>query len=133
MNGHFQRHSITNIPHTSFVLQLGHDGDVCSKALVDHVFTVALVDLNGINECRIRYCACESNWRENKAVQLLRAGFWPGSWKNPEIAFAIRVLKHFHYYPQVLYEFTDGLRRATNNPFPAEAPVRCYLVLVLVG
>jgi hypothetical protein len=126
--GYFKRYSLCRIPDAPYVISLGHDGEQCNNALANPSFRVNLVALNGIHDADIRYCACVNgavDWKQQKAAQLLRAGFLPGSPSNPKNVFAIGLVKHFHSYPQVLYEFVDGIRRATNNAFPADAPV-CY-------
>jgi hypothetical protein len=128
----FESYTITAIPGSPYVIPLGHDGGPCPAAKDKDFFLVSLVDLNGIHRVKISYCACAKggvggSWRATKARQLLRAGFFPSSWSDPEIAFSTRVLKHFHYYPQIAYQFMDGLRRATNGAFPVEASVSVEL------
>ena len=128
----FESYTITAIPGSPYTISLGHDGLPCPAARDKDFFLVSLVDLNGIHKVKICYCACSKDgvggiWRATKARQLLRAGFFPASWSDPEIAFSTRVLKHFHYYPQTAYQFMDGLRRATNAAFPAEVPVSLNL------
>jgi hypothetical protein len=125
----FEGHTITAIPGSSYIISLGHDSHPCPAARDKDIFLVLLVDLNSIHRVKISYCACANDgvggsWRATKARQLLRAGFFPASWSDPEITFSTCVLKHFHYYPQTAYQFMDGLQRATNAAFPAEVPVR---------
>jgi hypothetical protein len=126
--GYFKRYSLCRIPDAPYTIPLGHDGETCCSASPNPSFRLNVVALNGIHEVDIRYCACVNgavDWKQQKAAQLLRAGFLPGSPSNPKNVFAVGLIKHFHYYPQVLYEFIDGIRRATNNAFPADAPVCC--------
>jgi hypothetical protein len=124
----FEIYSLTTIPGAPYTIPLGHDGHACPAAREKDVFLISLVDLNGIHKLNVSFCACAKDgvggsWRVTKARQLLRVGFFPASWTNPEVAFSLRVLKHFHYYLQTAYQFMDGLQRATNAAFPAEVSV----------
>jgi hypothetical protein len=126
--GYFKRYSLCRIPDAPYIIPLGHNGEKCCSASPNPSFRLNLVALNGIHDVDIHYCACVKglvSGKQQKAAQLLRAGFLPSSPLNPKNIFAVGLVKHFHYYPQVLYKFIHGIRRATNNAFPADALV-CY-------
>jgi hypothetical protein len=126
--GFFRRYDICSIPGTSYSIPLGHNGSRCKWA--SETFLVNLVDLGGIHATRVQYCVCRSDWRNEKAQQLLRAGFFPATPDLPQTAFSFQLLKHFHNHPQILYEFAEGLWRTTNNAFTSKVPVHALLRLL---
>jgi hypothetical protein len=126
-SGFFRRYDICSIPGVSYSIPLGHNGARCKWA--SETFHVNLVDLGGIHATRVQYCACGSDWQNEKAQQLLRAGFFPATPDLPQTAFSFQLLKHFHNHPQIVYEFAEGLRRTTNNAFTSKVPVRDQLRL----
>jgi hypothetical protein len=119
----YRRYNFCSIPGKTELIHLGHSGHKCSMSDHQNTFITTLVDLNGIHCTRVLYCACDVGWRQTRAVQLLRAGFFPASAHDPTTAFSTRLLKFYEANPQVATQFTEELRRVTDPAFPSEVPV----------
>jgi hypothetical protein len=91
-------------------------------------FHINLVDLNGVHGTKVQYCRCSVTWREMKAEQLLEAGFFPATPKNPGTAFSFQLLKHYQNHSPVLYQFAEGLRKDTDSALPSDVPVCSSLI-----
>jgi hypothetical protein len=132
---YFCRHDICSLLGEDFVIQLGHEGGPCPFVSdpSNEWFKFYLITLNGIHGTKVSYCRCQSNWKTEKAQQLVRDGFFPGSISNPEVAFALLLLKYFHNHRPVLYQFIEGLRCASDSVLPSEIPVCHFLLLVILS
>ncbi|KAF6744664.1 hypothetical protein DFP72DRAFT_825364, partial [Ephemerocybe angulata] len=90
----------------------------------DLIMTV--VHTNGFHHLPVYQCLCPS--AEGKDIQLLRMGLYPATSSEPQTAFTIQQLKHFHLnkvHAHISVEtYCDLLRRTTNPTFPTEAPDR---------
>jgi hypothetical protein len=95
-----------------------------SQFLPSHCFHINLVDLNGIHGAKVQYCRCKSGWKELKSEQLLQAGFFPATPKDPGTAFSFQLMKHYQNHSPVLYQFAEGLRKDTDSALPSDIPVR---------
>jgi hypothetical protein len=82
-------YDLCSIPGKSEVIHLGHSGHQCPMSDVQNAFITTLVDLNGIHCTQVLYCACDMGWRQARATQLLRDGFFPASAHDPTTAFSI--------------------------------------------
>jgi hypothetical protein len=120
----WRRWDMSSIPGHEVVIHLGHDGLKCPMSELNDAFVTTLVELNGIHVTKVLYCACQTGWRQSRAVQLLRAGFFPASVQDPSTAFSTRLLKFYEATPLVATQFTEGLRRVSDPRFPSEIPVR---------
>jgi hypothetical protein len=64
-----------------------------------------------------------------KLDQLLEAGLFPASVKQPSLAFTFNVLKDFHLHTlkskKSAYDSISALHQQTNNAFPMDVPV-CF-------
>jgi CxC2 like cysteine cluster associated with KDZ transposases len=95
------------------------------------VSRLTIVDKEGVFIHKVRWCSCSAQLP--KAQQLLQAGLYPASLKQPRTAFTIRVLKYFHLdlmeCRTSAFNFYSKLRRMTNELHPDSVPVSsvCYL------
>ena len=90
---YFQRDTLSRI---GLVVQLGHGGAECPCPSVS-CSSLTVVDLSGIHEVSVRYCACMKSdnstlehWR-----QLFRHGWFPGTTICPRTAFTFHLLDLF--------------------------------------
>ncbi|KAL1658224.1 hypothetical protein GGF50DRAFT_67680 [Schizophyllum commune] len=100
------------------VVQLGHPpGEHCVQPIAAHSdFTV--IHTNGIHLVAVRFCGCGRGAPTHRQ-QLLRAGWWPGSIKNPQTAVTISCLRQFHKLNACgkisVYEYYRSVERLTDN------------------
>ena len=71
-------------------LSFGHDGYPCPDSS-DVLFDI--VDSNGIHSTRVRFCECTPDAR---STQLLKAGFFPATVAQPQMAFSFTLLMGFY-------------------------------------
>nr|GAT44329.1 predicted protein [Mycena chlorophos] len=132
--GFFLRHDISKL---GFTLQLGHPaGEACREPVGRCLFTV--VDCNGIHSTRLAYCGCCLEQPPNKLAQLLRAGLFPASTKQPLTAFTLTMLREFQLHnfesKKAAYDYMKAIRRLTDNSFTADVadPYAAFLSVVRV-
>ena len=113
-------------------VSLGHYGQRCPDADPAHSFT--LVESNGIHTTCISFCRCPMHDGKRGAPefhQLLRAGIFPGSVKEPKTGYTMSLLE---YYRQErgqgkgsAYNFVLVLQRMADPFFADAVPVgtRC--------
>ncbi|KAJ6529582.1 hypothetical protein B0H10DRAFT_1862239 [Mycena sp. CBHHK59/15] len=78
------------------IVALGHFGQRCPNADLGHNFT--LVESNGIHATAISFCRCEGLEGPRgtpEFKQLLRAGIFPGSVKEPKTGYTLNVLEYY--------------------------------------
>ncbi|KAJ6619206.1 hypothetical protein B0H10DRAFT_2217064 [Mycena sp. CBHHK59/15] len=78
-------------------IKLGHFGLRCPDADLAHTFT--LVDSNGIHASAITLCRCKTADGQRGAPafqQLLQAGIFPGSVKDPRTGYTLGLLEYYH-------------------------------------
>jgi len=89
----------------------------------DQVMTI--VDRSGIHKIGVRWCCC-LNAPEHD-MQLMAAGLFPATFRNPKTVFTFRVLEEFHLdnleCKTTPSQFFSCLRRLTSNEFPNAVPV----------
>jgi len=128
--GFFVQHDISVVRPGGYATQLGHYGAECPCCPLDRFFI--LVDTNGINNTKIRFCECSSA-SLNPVEQLMSAGLFPATLKQPRMAFTFRVLRQAHLMnlesKAAMYDFVGTLRRLTDNTFAQETSVRCAILL----
>ncbi|KAF8146767.1 hypothetical protein K438DRAFT_1627209 [Mycena galopus ATCC 62051] len=107
-------------------IRLGHYGERCPKANLARSFT--LVDSNGIHATAISFCRCKRGDGSLTAdyQQLLRAGIFPGSVKEPKTGYTLGLLE---YYGQdrsqgkgSAYNFVHVLQRMADPFFEDAVP-----------
>lgn len=124
--GFFIRHDMSALHEmSSYAFQLGH-WDSNQPCTACHAKDFIIVTETGVHGTRIRFCKCPGAPAPYR--QLLRAGFFPSTLKDPASAFSLSFLKalHFHTMQGKLssYDYMIAVRRLTDNAFPEDVPVR---------
>ena len=113
-------------------LDLGHPlgvqcpfGHVRPKARI-----VTIVHDHGIHDYPVNFCACPESLTDQAmpdALQLIRHGLWPGSWRKPLTAFTVSVLRDHQLLSlqaqMSTHDYFEYLRRTTNMVSPEDASV----------
>ncbi|KAI0038056.1 hypothetical protein FA95DRAFT_1506105, partial [Auriscalpium vulgare] len=98
--------------------QLGHDGLPCPNPLPKDG-PLVVVDVSGIHEVHVNYCACGIVGSSRPIVQLLRAGWWPATTDRPRTVVTFAVLNHFHALNLQgkvnMYDYYQGLVRLVDG------------------
>ncbi|KAJ7623079.1 hypothetical protein DFH06DRAFT_759654 [Mycena polygramma] len=91
--GFFEKHDFCRVkPNTA--VGLGHSGERCPNAGVAQPFT--LVDSNGIHATAMVFCGCKTNGKLTpRFQQLLHAGVFPGSVKEPKTGYTLGLLEYY--------------------------------------
>jgi len=86
---------------------------------------ITIIDRSGIHEIGVRWCCCPDALERD--MQLMKAGLFPATFRNPKTAFTFRVLEEFHLdnleCKTTPSQFISRLRRLTNDEFPNTVPV----------
>src|SRR6202012_1397081 len=86
---------------------------------------ITVVDRSGIHEIGVSWCRCHEAPEHD--MQLMMAGLFPATFRNPKTAFTFRVLEDFHLdnleCKTTPSQFFSRLRRLTNDEFPNTVPV----------
>ncbi|KAJ7202505.1 hypothetical protein GGX14DRAFT_352357 [Mycena pura] len=121
----FEKHDFSRVMKNA-AISLGHYGQPCPKADLARSFT--LVDSNGIHATCISFCRCPNNAPDFQ--QLLRAGIFPGSVKEPKTGYTLRVLEFYHQLRNQgkgsAYNFVLVLQRLA-DPFFADSVPDIYI------
>lgn len=121
----FERHNISDLGH---IIYLGHDGDPCRNIRCKRFI---ITDCSGIHNTKVAFCECIGAL--DPIDQLMHAGIFPGSVKDPSSGFTFNVLRDFHMQnlesKKSAYDFINALRRLTNNTFPLDVPVSDKLIV----
>lgn len=88
---YFSRYSLRE---AGLTVQLGHDGDECPHA--HEVITLTIIDTTGIHTVAVQFCDCANVGGSQRYVQMIRADWWPATFRLPRTGFTIRVLEFFH-------------------------------------
>ncbi|KAJ7479807.1 hypothetical protein FB451DRAFT_1449139 [Mycena latifolia] len=122
----FEKHDFCRVLKNA-AIAIGHNGHRCPNADPSRTFT--LVDSNGIHATSVTYCRCGSvdgPQGEPEFQQLLRAGIFPGSVKEPKTGYTVGVLE---YYRQLrsqgkgsAYNFVLVLQRLADPFFAGSVP-----------
>ncbi|KAJ7106449.1 hypothetical protein C8R43DRAFT_906223 [Mycena crocata] len=122
----FEKHDFSRVMKSA-VISLGHHGQRCPDADLGRSFT--LVDTNGIHTTIISFCRCrtvDGHRGEPEFQQLLRAGIFPGSVKEPKTGYTLVLLE---YYRQLrsqgkgsAYNFVRVLQRMADPFFVGSVP-----------
>ncbi|KAJ7488468.1 hypothetical protein B0H11DRAFT_2278486 [Mycena galericulata] len=120
----FQKHDFCRVMKNTSIA-LGHFGLPCPDADLARTFT--LVDNNGIHATAVSFCHCKTADGQRGAPafqQLLQAGIFPGSVKDPRTGYTLGLLD---YYRQLrsqgkgsAYDFVLVLQRMA-DPFFADS------------
>ncbi|TEB31109.1 hypothetical protein FA13DRAFT_1754893 [Coprinellus micaceus] len=124
--GCFVRHDISALS-PSFSVHLGHDGDRCpfsDPSEGGKAIDITLITGNGVHRTRVRFCSCHGI--PDQFSQLMKAGFFPATVKQPRTAFSFSVLDQFQRLQlqckAAAYDFCATLRRATDDAFTSKVP-----------
>ena len=55
---------------------------------------ITIINRSGIHEIGVRWCCCPN--APERDMQLMVAGLFPATFRNPKMAFTFRVLEEFH-------------------------------------
>ncbi|KAJ7246648.1 hypothetical protein C8J57DRAFT_983767, partial [Mycena rebaudengoi] len=89
----FVKHDISAVDGGTHTFSLGHHGKPCPNADQAQKFTI--VEPNGIHATKLHFCGCAGH-ASPKYEQLMQAGYFPATTRNPVTAFSFEVLKRFH-------------------------------------
>lgn len=100
-----------------------HTGGPCTEApILDFI----IVDVNGVHETKVSFCACIGR-RRDRVDHLLEAAIFPSTLKLPELGFTFNLLKDFHLQTLTSkkspYDYLRAIRLKTNNAFVDDVPV----------
>ncbi|KAJ7141932.1 hypothetical protein C8R43DRAFT_954584 [Mycena crocata] len=122
----FEKHDISRVMK-NVVVPLGHYGERCPDADAGRSFT--LVETNGIHATSISFCRCVSADGKRGAPefqQLLRAGIFPGSVKEPKTGYTLNLLEYYRQERSQgkgsAYNFVHVLQRITDPFFSGSVP-----------
>jgi hypothetical protein len=112
-------------------IQLNHPSDQqCLKPAKATKDNFVIIDVSSIHCVRLDFCDCHCMLPHT--VQLLCAGFYPASTKNPRTAAMFQVLDHFHMLLFILkisrFEFYATLLRLVDNTGTSPPPVSISLL-----
>ena len=86
---------------------------------------ITIIDRSGVHEIGVRWCCCPD--APERDMQLMAAGLFPATFRNPKTAFTFRVLEEFHLdnleCKTTPSQFISRLRRLTSDEFPNAVPV----------
>jgi CxC2 like cysteine cluster associated with KDZ transposases len=86
---------------------------------------ITIINRSGIHEIGGRWCCCPNALKHN--MQLMAAGLFPATFRNPKTVFIFQVLEEFHLdnleCKTTPSQFISHLRRLTNDEFPNTVPV----------
>ncbi|KAH9016576.1 hypothetical protein EDB84DRAFT_1276856 [Lactarius hengduanensis] len=92
---------------------------------------ITVVDRSGIHEIGVSWCCCPE--APERDMQLMMAGLFPATFRNPKTAFTFQVLEDFHLdnleCKTTPSQFFSRLRRLTNDEFPNTVPDRYWELL----
>ncbi|KAH9031510.1 hypothetical protein EDB85DRAFT_1865757, partial [Lactarius pseudohatsudake] len=87
---------------------------------------MTVVDRSGVHEIGVSWCRCPEAAEHD--IQLMMAGLFPATFRNPKTAFTFWVLEEFHLdnleCKTTPSQFFSRLRRLTSNEFPNTVPDR---------
>ena len=96
--------------------------------------TLTVVSEHGTFPMDFVFCRCQSKHRfdNNDALQLIREGLWPGSWKQPRTVYTMAVMEHFRTLAVVAhsnaYDYSKFLVLLFDDLVPEDAPVRLFMI-----
>jgi hypothetical protein len=86
---------------------------------------ITIIDRSGVHEIGVRWCCCPN--AAECDMQLMAAGLFPVTFRNPKTTFTFRVLEEFHLdnleCKTTPSQFSSHLRMLTSDEFPNTVPV----------
>ena len=113
---HFTQVSLKDLGAT---FHLGHTySSTCT--VPSSPIPLTLFDITGVHVINVTYCECEPDgFAIPPRVQLLRARWFPATWKRPGTAFTFRLLNHLHKLQSRckvnLYDFHGAINDIFDN------------------
>ncbi|KAF9548461.1 hypothetical protein CPC08DRAFT_729506 [Agrocybe pediades] len=116
----FVKHDISTLREEGYSIPLGHSGQCCPHLpSPDKDSGMIVVDHNEVHQTRIHYCLCHGT--PNHVQQLIAAGLFPATVRNPRTAFTLTVLRQFHIHhlesKESCFDFIGSLRHLTDDFF----------------
>jgi len=103
----------------------GFGGSKAGKNDRDGNPVITIIDRSGVHEIGVRWCCCLD--APGRDMQLMEAGLFPATFRNPRTAFTFRVLEEFHLdnleCKTTSSQFFNRLKRLTSREFPNAVPV----------
>ncbi|KAJ6528322.1 hypothetical protein DFH09DRAFT_1327724 [Mycena vulgaris] len=124
----FEKHDFCRVMRNTSVA-LGHYGQRCPDSAPGRSFT--LVDSNGIHASAIAFCRCKGldGKHTPEFQQLIRAGIFPGSVKDPKTGYTLTLLDYYRQERSQgkgsAYNFVHVLQRMA-DPFFADSVPRVF-------
>ncbi|KAJ7140660.1 hypothetical protein C8R44DRAFT_866364 [Mycena epipterygia] len=122
----FEKHDFSRVMKNA-VVALGHHGQRCPEADPGRTFT--LVDGNGIHATAISFCRCKGQDGQRGAPefqQLVQAGIFPGSVKEPKTGYTLTLLEYYRQQRSQgkgsAYNFVHVLQRMVDPFFTNSVP-----------
>lgn len=122
-----------------FVLNLGHGGQRCVVS-TRNPRELVVVHADGVDSLRVSFCNCIAPGDchaqcEPDFAQLIRRGFWPGSWHLPRTVYTLDILDKFsilsHQAHTNANDFFTFLKRITDNVNPDQVAVGSFFLRTL--
>ncbi|KAJ7738670.1 hypothetical protein DFH07DRAFT_778955 [Mycena maculata] len=124
----FEKHDFCQVMKNA-TIGLGHHGQRCPEADPGRTFT--LVESNGIHATAISFCRCKTadgQYGEPEFQQLLRAGIFPGSVREPKTGYTLGLLDYYREERNQgkgsAYNFVHVLQRMADLFFAGAVPDR---------
>ncbi|KAJ6580208.1 hypothetical protein B0H10DRAFT_2235457 [Mycena sp. CBHHK59/15] len=125
-DGFFEKYDFCRVMKNA-VIGLGHQGERCPDADPGRSFT--LVESNGIHATAIAFCRCKGSDGTRGAPefqQLLQAGIFPGSIKDPKTGYTLGLLEYYREQRSQgkgsAYNFVRVLQRMADPFFAGSVP-----------
>ncbi|KAJ7121221.1 hypothetical protein C8R46DRAFT_929163 [Mycena filopes] len=107
----------TTLSELGLIYQLGHEGGPC-KFPQPFVRSMTVIDTTGVHEIKYRFCACGRSDKSSNLKQLLRNGWYPVSFTDPDTCATFKVLDTFRLLNVVANvnarDFVTALERLTD-------------------
>ena len=117
-----------------FAFMLGHQGARCPFAARAAPRTLTVVSEHGVFPFDFIFCHCEHKSRSDNldALQLVRHGLWPGSWKQPRTVYTMAVMERFRSLAVLAhtnaYDYDKFLHSLFDDLVPEDAPVSMLML-----
>ncbi|KAJ6619747.1 hypothetical protein B0H10DRAFT_1946569 [Mycena sp. CBHHK59/15] len=125
-DGFFEKYNFCQVMK-NIVIRLGHQGEQCPDADPGRSFT--LVESNGIHATAIAFCRCKGSDGTRGAPefqQLLQAGIFPRSIKDPKTGYTLGLLEYYREQRSQgkgsAYNFVHVLQRMADPFFVGSVP-----------
>ncbi|KZV60023.1 hypothetical protein PENSPDRAFT_552578, partial [Peniophora sp. CONT] len=119
-----------SLEKAGLIVQLGHDGAPCNHREVQDV-PLTVIDQGGIHRVRYALCKCYREGTSEPAVQMMRARWWPSTWKRPKTVVTHSTLRFFHAMAIQgkinMYDFYNGIVRITDGVVRVKSSYKAFV------